>query len=384
MKKIKRLLCTVFCISIIFTTLCGCIDRENILNLVIPEKKFLEAAEFEALDESEKKALVFSEMEKALQNREDTVEFNYDCSEYLFKAYKDVCTENPQLFWLTRSSSYQIIETVVNKKIVFKPKILLSDEEIASMQSEINTETQKVINGINKDASDYEKVLYIHDYLVDNGTYDTESADVVTKNEKIDFPQNVHDSTTIYGCLVTRKVICSGYSAGFKYLADKLGLESIRVGGKTKDTGESHQWNCVKVDGDYYYIDITWDDKLNKDPTIRSRDYEYFLINEQELLLTHEIEEGQNLPECTQTKYNYYIYNGLYLEKYTFFNFSNIVKSKMPTSQISVKFGSADHCDQAAKDLFEGYQRFWYIPGVAQGEVIMCVSESGKILTIEW
>ena len=384
MKRIKRLLCALLCVSIIFTTLCGCIDREKILDLVIPEKTFQEADEFEALEESEKKELVISKMVEAFQNGEKTVEFNYDCSEYLFKAYRQVCTENPQFFWLTRSSSYQIIETILNKKIVFKPKILLSDEEIASMQSEIDAETDRFLKGIRQDASDYKKVLYIHDYLVDNGTYDTESADVVTKNEKTDFPQNVHDSTTIYGCLVTRMVICSGYSAGFKYLADKLGLESIRVGGKTLDTGGSHQWNCVKVDGEYYYIDVTWDDKVDRDPSLRSRDYEYFMINTQELLLTHEIEEGQDVPECTKTDYNYFVYNGLYMDRYSYFDFVNIVKSKMPTSYITVKFGSADECEKASKDLFEGYQRFWYIPGVGQGDVMTSVSESGKILTIEW
>lgn len=384
MKRIKFLICALLCICISLTTLCGCIDHKNLLNLIMPEKKSQAAIEFEALGEEERAELVATQMKKAFFSGQKTVEYEFDCSEYLFDAYKKVCTENPQLFWLTRISSYQLSETFVNKKIVFKPTILLKDEEIKSMQSEIDAETKKLLAGISKDASDYEKVLYIHDYLVDNSVYDTESAEVVLKNEKKDFPQSVHNSTTIYGCLVTRLAICSGYSASFQYLADKLGLESIRVGGEAKEDGESHQWNCVKVDGDYYYIDVTWDDKVNKDPSIRSRDYEFFLINEDELLLTHTIEEGQNVPECTKTNYNYFVYNGLYMQRYSYFDFVNVVKSKMPTSQIAVKFGSADECEKAFKDLFEGYQRFWYIPGVGQGDVMTCVSESGKILTIEW
>lgn len=384
MKRIKLLICALLCVSISLTTLCGCIDTKNILNLVLPEKKSEAAIEFEALSEEEKAEEVFYQMEKAFLNGEKTVEYEYDCSEYLFTAYRKVCTENPQLFWLTRISSYQLSETLVNKKIVFTPTILLTDEEIKLMQSEIDAETKKVINGIDKDASDYEKVLYLHDYLVDKCDYDSESADVVLENEKKPFPQNVHNTTTIYGCLVTRLAICSGYSATFKYLADKLGLESLRVGGEAKEDGEPHQWNCVKVDGDYYYVDVTWDDKVNKDPSIRARDYEFFLINEEELLLTHTIDEGENVPKCESLKYNYFVYNNLYLEKYNLYDFSRMVKSKLSDGYISVKFASADECEKAYDDLFEVNKTFWYIKGVGEDSVMTVISETGKILTIEW
>ena len=385
MKYIKLLICILLCLSISFTTLCGCLDDGFLLDLVDTNKKSAEAEAFEALEETQKVELLVSEMEKAFSSGKRTVKFGFDCSEYLFDAYKTVHSNKPQFFWLTRSSSYEITTVGVNSSIVFEPKINLKDEEISSMQKQIDDVTKSILLGIEADATDYQKVLYIHDYIVDNTVYDSNSADAVLDNEEEEnLPQSVQNSTGIYGCLVNKLAICSGYAATFKYLSDKVGLECIRVSGTAKESGESHQWNCVKVDGDFYYIDTTFDDKLHKEPTEHSKDYEYFLITEQELLLTHTIKEDEAVPECTAEKYNYFIYNGLYLKEYSFELFSTTLKSKMPAEKISVKFGSGEECQKAYDDLFEGEKRFWEISGVKAKAVTTSVSESGKILNIKF
>ncbi len=384
MKYIKLLICVFLCLSLSLTTLCGCFDGENPLQLVLPDRKSQEAKAFEALGENEKTDLLITEMVKAFEAGERTVRFEFDCSDYLFDAFKTVSSENPQFFWLTKSSSYEITTKGVNSTIVFKPKILLKNKEIEAMQKEIDAETQKVLEGIDANATDYEKVLYIHDYIVDNSVYDSDSADFVTANPKKDLPQNVQNSTSIYGCLVSRLAICSGYAATFKYFADKLGLECMRVSGISKETGESHQWNCVKVDGEYYYIDTTWDDKVAKDPNRHIKDYDYFLITEEDLLITHTIKEDQVVPQCVSDRYNYFVYNGLYLKEYAFSAFSQIIRPRLSAKKISIKFCSADECQKAYNDLFKGNKRFWDISGANAKTVRTSVSDSGKILNIQW
>ena len=381
MKCIKRLICTllVFCIA---ASLCGCSKEDFLLDLTLPEEKSQEAIDFEVMDKAQKIELLVSKMKQAFANGEKTVSFGFDCSEYLFDAYQIVYTDCPEHFWLTRSSSYEKSKTEVNTTIVFKPKVFLSDLEIQTMQSEIDAATQRILSNLKKDATDYEKVLYLHDYIVDNTVYDTESADMILNKEE-DIPQKNRNSTGIYGCLVKGQAICSGYSAAFKYLADKLGLAGIRVSGTNKITNESHQWNCVKVDGDFYYIDLTWDDKLSENPNEHLRDYEYFLLNDEDLRLTHTISEGQNVPSCTATKYNYFVYNGLYMEKYDFVTFLNLLSSKLPVKEISFKFGSATECKKAYDELFEVDRMFWFIPGITDTSVMAGISDSGKILNIE-
>ena len=382
MKRIKRLICALLILCFTLTALCGCSKDDFILNLTLPEEKSEEAIEFEAMDETQKIELLVSEMKEAFAKGEKSVSFGFDCSEYLFDAYQIVYTDCPEYFWLTRSSGYEKNDTEVNTTIVFKPKVFLSEQEIQSMQSEIDTATQRILSKLKSDATDYEKVLYLHDYIIDNTVYDTESADMVINKEE-DIPQENRNSTGIYGSLVKGKAICSGYSAVFKYLADKLGLEGIRVSGTNKITGESHQWNCVKVDGDFYHIDLTWDDKLSENPNEHLRDYEYFLINDEDLVLTHIISEGQNVPKCTATKYNYFIYNGLYMEKYDFVTFLNVLSAKLPVKEISFKFGSAKECKKAYDELFEVDRMFWFIPGITDTSVMAGISDSGKILNIE-
>ena len=382
MKFIKLLICVILCLCLSFTTLCGCFDGENPLKLVRPEEKSEEAKEYETLEQDEKVEFLITEMKKAFSKGEKTVDFNFDCSKQLFDAFRIVSSENPQFFWLTKSSSYEITTRGEVSTIVFKPKILLKDKEIASMQKEIDAEAQKVLAGIDANATDYEKVLYIHDYIVDNTVYDSDGADFVTENPEADLPQDVHNSTSIYGCLVKRRAICSGYAATFKYLADKLGLECLRVSGNSVETGEAHQWNCVKVDGAFYYIDVTWDDKVAKDPNKHMKDYDYFLITEKELLLTHTIKEDQKVPECVSEKYNYFVYNGLYMEEYTFKAFSQLIKAKLPFNKISIKFGSSAEREKAYNDLFKGDKRFWKISAIKAKTVSTSMSETGLILNI--
>ena len=64
----------------------------------------------------------------------------------------------------------------------------------------------------------------------------------------------------IVGALVNRKCVCKGFVSAFKYLCDRLGdLEVMMVVGDIKGLG-LHAWNMAKVDGEFYHIDVTWDD----------------------------------------------------------------------------------------------------------------------------
>ncbi len=85
-----------------------------------------------------------------------------------------------------------------------------------------------------------------------------------------------------------------------KYFLDGLGIESYFVIGESK--GESHAWNLVKIEDQYYHIDPTWDDPVTEDGKDILR-YNYFNLTDDELSKTHSwIRE--NYPEAKGTKYN--------------------------------------------------------------------------------
>jgi len=63
--------------------------------------------------------------------------------------------------------------------------------------------------------------------------------------------------TGIYG------PVCAGYSEAFKVLCDRLGIPCTLVTGDTD--GEFHQWNYVQMDdGNWYAVDVTWNDPTLK------------------------------------------------------------------------------------------------------------------------
>ena len=78
-------------------------------------------------------------------------------------------------------------------------------------------------------------------------------------------------------------------------------------------------WNIIKMDGEYYYSDTTWDDSSDTIQTVKNTDvgYDFFGVT------TEEISRSRNfdlcpveMPDCTATKCNYYVHNGLAFESY--------------------------------------------------------------------
>ncbi len=101
--------------------------------------------------------------------------------------------------------------------------------------------------------SEHKKVMRIHDWLCENVTY-VSRVQGDPKDHKGD----------IYGAFVERQAVCEGYTKAFTYLCHKYGLDCVGVvGGTYKSGGASdHAWNLVKVDGDWYFVDVTWDDPV--------------------------------------------------------------------------------------------------------------------------
>lgn len=125
-----------------------------------------------------------------------------------------------------------------------------------------------VKNNMSQSDDDYTKVKKIHDYIVDNTTYESNS----------ETTPNGHSVYDVTGALLDKRAVCDGYSKAFHELAIKSGLESKRVSGDAWNDSYSgpHAWNIVKVNGKWYHVDTTWDDPLTPDGR-PVKTYDYFL-----------------------------------------------------------------------------------------------------------
>lgn len=140
-----------------------------------------------------------------------------------------------------------------------------SKENVEYAIKKVNLVKKEVL----KDATgnNYEKMKYVHDWLVDNVQYDT---------------ANSKNTSDIYGCLVNKKVVCEGYARAFKYLMDELNIPCILISGKAVDENgkvERHAWNYVYIKNNWYAIDVTWDDPIiiGKGKVDSGIKYKYFL-----------------------------------------------------------------------------------------------------------
>jgi len=104
--------------------------------------------------------------------------------------------------------------------------------------------------------SDYGKIKATHDYLIKYNNYHIGS----------DGP---------YRALYKGQTNCNGYALAFMAIMRECGIPC------TYETGDNHAWNTVLLDGEWYNIDVTWDDTgvWDKEGGVL---YDYFLKSNQD------------------------------------------------------------------------------------------------------
>lgn len=127
-----------------------------------------------------------------------------------------------------------------------------------------------------EDKTDFEKIEAIHDWICFNVIYDYASLN----NE----PGQTPLCGLAYAAMMYGKAVCDGYALLCYRMMLEAGIECRYINGMTP--GGGHAWNIVKLDGQFYAIDTTWDalpdlDYLPEPPAgsyyIYSINYNYFL-----------------------------------------------------------------------------------------------------------
>lgn len=191
-------------------------------------------------------------------------------------------------------------EESVDEKELFTDKSGSPDiPEIAS-SSETLDDITVLLNGIvTPGMSEYEKVKAIHDYLIIHVDYDYDNLAAGTLPDT---------AFTAEGALFLHSAVCEGYARAFSLLCDRSGIENALVYGTADDgTGvQNHAWNQVRVDGEWYNIDVTWDDPLmDGEPVTDGSNmvYDYFLVPDMTLLGNHTAGSPDSLKACTSERY---------------------------------------------------------------------------------
>lgn len=187
-----------------------------------------------------------------------------------------VFNDHPELFWLDSAYRAKFARNGICAEIALEFNYLV--DNLDGAKSEFQAGAESILSGAGNLGSDYEKEVYVHNALLDRITYDMGA------------PLN----QSAYSALVGGRTVCAGYARSFQYLMTELGIPCYYCTGYA---GESHAWNIVRLDGEYYNADATWDD-TNPDK------YGYFNKTDSEFSSTHRREDlSVYLPACNGTKY---------------------------------------------------------------------------------
>lgn len=161
------------------------------------------------------------------------------------------------------------------------------------------------------------------------------------------------------------KAVCEGYARAIAYLMQKSGIECSEAAGHvtkngTNDkNGGAHAWNIIRIDGEYYYMDSTWDDDSNTIQTVKHEDfgYDYFCITSEELLRTRRSDLCPvDMPICSAVSANYYYHNDLILTKFDLEELKTLIKNnvKAGADRFAFKCRSMSVYKETIEKLFGG------------------------------
>jgi len=165
-------------------------------------------------------------------------------------AFYETINDNGQLFYVVSALKWYYTQTGAITQIIITFDTSFSKSDVTAFNNKVNS----ILSGMDSSWNGYEKALYLHDYLVTNCHYDTDTS-------------NYH--RTSFDCIVKGSCVCQGYALAYDYLCKRAGVSCDLV--TSKDI--NHAWNMVTVSNNQYFVDCTWDDPFFSGNTLPFKQY---------------------------------------------------------------------------------------------------------------
>lgn len=334
---------------------------------VIVESVSYDRYVYQTLSEEEQE--VYDQVYDCIINFKDKITLSTKDKDVLAKAYEGVMADYGNLFWI---SGYQYNTYASGKDILgleFEPKYTMNQEQRDIYQVKIDSVVSEWLYGVNPEAGDFEKALYVFETLI----------------EKVDYDADSQENQNILSVFIYQSTVCQGYADAAWYLLDQLGIKSTIVTGTANN--ESHAWNLVYLDDAYYYMDVTWGNSKYLDDnndTAKRINYAYLAMTTEEISQNHVITSSFEVPECLSNVDNYFVKKGLY---YDWFGVDSIgtrlaESYRAGDEEISLKFSNSDLYIRVQKYFFDEKHISDYIQGLQS--VSYLLDENSNVITIKW
>ena len=211
--------------------------------------------------------------------------------------YTDACASHDFTFTMTATGSYIFRFYLMDKAagvyyLRTNTYIQVANDEYPSVASIVNKTVSQAKQNTN--GSEYEMALYLHDWLLDQLEYD-----------------NSLKWSSAESALTRGLGTCQAYESAYAKLLSAAGIENA----ETRDTYDGHTWNAVKLDGEWYQVDCTWDDTSDKFYGDLDQRHLYFCLTDELMAIAHpghgKIYTSDNYATRSNSLMNnYYVRNG--------------------------------------------------------------------------
>lgn len=329
---IKRLLCAML-IGIMTLSCMGCIKLEEVPYSVVTVEDTLFENKFYYSQLDGEDQLVYKEVYQGIIDHQDMIYVHSDDAEDVNEILSFVIYDFGEIFWADGSCQTTAYEDSIwsEEHSVIEPTYIYTLEERKAKEQEIEAAVEQVINSVPMEYTEYEKIKYIYEYLVNN----------------VQYVEEAPDNQNIYSALVGKATVCAGYAKANQYLLNRLGIYCTYVVGMAaqEEKFESHAWNIVRCNGAYYCVDVTWADPVDEagKPEIQTNMiYDYLCCSQAEMAATHRPNEEYNYPECISNDLNYYQMNQMYYDAVNRDQLLNVMYGSVNAKQSSTTFKFSD------------------------------------------
>ena len=183
---------------------------------------------------------VYNAVYEALDKQQSYLDISrYKIKDYdIMDIFTDVMNNSPEFFYASRKLSYRYDKEGMVLSLSFT--YTMSHTARAAAVEEYEKEISYIVNEVQQHfLADAERALYVHDYLISSYSYDE--------------TETVFDA---YHFLKERKGVCHAYSLCYIAVMRELGIPCFMVVSEEMN----HSWNLVLVDGEWYHVDLVFDD----------------------------------------------------------------------------------------------------------------------------
>jgi transglutaminase/protease-like cytokinesis protein 3 len=209
-----------------------------------------------------------TKLEAAMHTRPASYSINYSAGgltkKNLTAILDSIYDADNYLHYSTKTYGYSMTSDKSSASVDFSFTYWETTEQSEAVTAKVKEILSQIITG---GMNDFQKQKAINDWIVANLAYDTSLA----------------QHSAYAGLFGSKKTVCQGYALLAYRMLSEAGLPNQILEGMAG--GQLHTWNLVKLDGNWYHLDTTWNDPVpDKEDQIS---YGYYNLNDAQIKTNH-------------------------------------------------------------------------------------------------